>query len=339
MVLCFFICVSCTEPEKDYTVFTEKKPQEAAERTVRELTPVDSLNLTEVFDAWSRLDLKHSNNGLFVKLDYQIVRLNKEDLSTENILNIPEGRGPGELLSIRDFDVGNGFLVMLDGEAQKTVIYDLNGNLIEEFLNDKYLVDMIEIAGRDTFYYQIATRHDYLFYKGNRENEIHLQFASQTEGINILAYTGEMIYHNHSLYFGGYSEPLFRRYDLSGEEPELVFSRAVIDDYNSENNYREAPTSDGMRLQGYSDEVQYASMDIDADKNYLYSVRHANGTVDYKYLDLYSVEDGSYRVSFPLHYYPVYITVDEDYVYTIELEGSDPIQRHLIKYEKPDMNF
>jgi len=198
------------------------------------------------------------------------------------------------------------------------------------------------MANELTYYIQLFPETEHLFYEVKRkgsESEITRQFQKRSDKIEILAYNGSITYNNQSLYFAGYSEPLIRRYDLSGEEPELVFSRAVIDDYNSENNYRKMErTAGGSRFWMFTQDAKFSSEDIAVDDNYLYSVRHHNDEEGYKYLDIYDVEDGSYRGSFSLLHYPSEIAVDEDYIYTLESEGNDPIRKYLIKYEKPDMN-
>jgi len=334
---------SCLESEKDYTVFTEKKPQDAAERTVRQLTPVDSLNLTKAFDGQSLTDIKLNDSALFAEVGDQIVRLSKQDLGTELVFTIPEGRGPGEIVNfnVAKIEVGKKRIAVYDKNAKKTMLYDLNGNFREEFLNEGYQVSSMAIADEDTYYFEIMPNLNYLFFEVERkesESVVRRRFQPRADDINILAYGGEIVYHNRSLYFGGRPEPLIRRYDLSGEEPDLVFSRAVIDDYNSENNYEKPERSSDFHIWAYTDEVKYASQDIAVDDNYLYSVRHHNDEEGYKYLDIYDVEDGSYRRSFSLLHYPSEIAVDEDYIYTLESEGNDPIRKYLIKYEKPDMN-
>lgn len=342
VMLFALILYSCTKPvEKKIESFTEKQAQYVSERTVKELMPVDSLNITKEFDgiSISRLDL--NDTAIFAKLGLKIAKFSKQDLSVGEIYNIPEGRGPGEVinLNVTLFKAGKKNLVIYDGKAKKTVLYDLDGNFREEFLNGAYQANAMAMDG-STFYFQVMPNQEYLFYEVKRaesESIVLRQFQKLTDDGNALAYTGEIIYHGNSLYYGGYSEPLIRRYDLSGEEVHLIFSRAVIDDYNSENNYQKPQqTSGGNRFFGYSSEAKFASQDIAADDTYLYSVRHHNDEEGYKYLDIYDVEEGNYVGSFALKYYPYHIGVDNHHIYTLESYGG---VKYLMKYEKPEMNF
>jgi hypothetical protein len=341
-LLTLFYCTNSARQE--YRIFPDKSPQESTERSTTDLTLVDSLHITEAFDSWTLSDIKLSEASIFAKLEDRIIKLNKENLSTEDTLTIPEGRGPGEVVNSNEvrFDIGNKGLAVYDRNASKTALYDLNGNFREEFLNGAYPVRKMVMADEQVYYIQLFPGSEYLFYEVKRkksESEITRRFQKQSDNIEILAYNGSITYHNQSFYFAGYSEPLIRRYDLSGDTTELVFSRAVIDDYNSENNYRKPERSSNVQVWDYTDEAQYASRDIAVDDNYLYSVRHHNDEEGYKYLDIYDVEDGSYRGSFSLQYYPTEIAVDENHTYTKEFKNGELEQKYLMKYEKPEMNF
>jgi hypothetical protein len=221
------------------------------------------------------------------------------------------------------------------------MLYDLDGNFIEEFMNGAYQVSNMAVGKNDSYYFQI-TGADSLFYEVNKtetQSIINRRFQ-HTDNLKMLVQSGGHIeYNNQSLYFGGFSEPLIRGYDLSGQEPELNFSRAVIDGYNSEKNYRKPERVPGGRMYSFTDEAQFASEDIAVDDNYLYSVRHHNNKEGYKYLDIYAVENGNYIGSFTLSHYPKEIAVDDSYIYTIEVSAENPSQFYLMKYAKPGIDF
>ncbi|MDZ7715126.1 MAG: hypothetical protein U5J95_02820 [Balneolaceae bacterium] len=101
-----------------------------------------------------------------------------------------------------------------------------------EFLNGGYQVRDMAMTDDRTYFYEVMPGLEYLFYEVERTegtSVVRRKFQDQSNDMNILAYGGSITVHNQSLYFGGSSEPLIRRYDLSSEEVELVFSRAVID--------------------------------------------------------------------------------------------------------------
>lgn len=68
-------------------------------------------------------------------------------------------------------------------------------------------------------------------------------------------------------------------------------------------------------------------------------IRVVHNRVGYKWLDVYSVKDGSYIESFHLHYYPYEIAVDKHYIYIIEKKAGKPVTTYLMKYKKPEIDF
>lgn len=279
--------------------------------------------------------------SFFAKGDDRIYMLNKQDFSRESVITIPKGRGPGEVINfnVTLFGIGKEAAMIYDGKALKTVLYDLNGNFHEEFLNGEYQVREMTAADENTYYFELMPGREFLFYEVERNKNrsvINRRFQQQTEESNFLAYSGTIEYHNNSLYFAGYAEPIIRRYDLSGGEVDLVFSRAVIDAYDSANNYEVPKETEDVRVWGFTDNAKFASEDIDVDDKYVYSARHHNDEAGYRYLDIYTAEDGSYLGSYSPRYYPLYVAVGEEYIYTIEVLDD---ARHLIKYHKPEMDF
>jgi hypothetical protein len=340
-----FVLFSCSESvDKRLDAFTKKKAQTSAERTIQDLTPTDSLNITQTFNGRSFEDIKEHKASIIAKVSDQILKLNKQDLSTEKMFTVPEGRGPGEIINFNVvmYDVEEGGIAIHDKKAKKTVLYNLNGNFREEFMNGTYSVSNMAMANEQTYYFQVIGG-DSLFFevRRNESQSVVRRRFQQTDNIKMLVQSGGHIeYNNQSLYFGGYSEPLIRRYDLSGEKPKLVFSRAVIDDYDSKKNYQKPQrTSGGGRMYGFTDQAQYASDDIAVDDNYLYSVRHHNSKEGYKYLDIYAIEDGSYIGSFALPYYPKEVAIDDHHIYTIEVAATSTPQIYLMKYAKPEIDF
>ncbi len=342
-----FILCSCSEEETSkYKKFTEKKAQAATERTIRSLTIADSLNITKTFYRGSFSHMGVSETSIVAKLGEQIVILNKQDLRTHLVFRIRPGRGPGEVINFDDtkLEVVKERIAVFDENAKKIALYDLNGNFQEEFLVDGFPIAAMAMADEQTYYFKVRPFLNTLFYEVtrtiNNSSAISRKFQKQTENRNILAYTGWIVHHDQSLYFAGFSEPLIRRYDLSGREVELVFSRGVIDSYNRENNYKAPKSTAEVRFWGFTEEAQFASKDVAADDNYLYSIRHHNDKEGYKYLDLYSADDGSYAVSFALQYYPEEVVADEHYIYTLESKKTgETVYKYLMKYEKPEIDF
>lgn len=342
LLFAMLILVSCSErPREDYSDFSEKKPQSETERTVRDLVAVDSLTMAEDIPELSLRYLELSDSSIFSKSDEHILKLSKQGLRRQGTIIVPEGRGPGEVPNFRltTFRVGDELLAFYDRNTQKTMLYDLDGVFRGEFLNGGYQPVGMAMGDTQTYNFQIMPTpgREYIMYEVRRqENEstVSRRFQKPTEGDNLLAYGGILAYQDGALYFAGRPEPIIRKYDLTGDSVRLAWSREVIDGYDSGDNYETPEERGDFVAWRYTDEVRYASEDIAVDGRYLYSVRHPNEREGYKYLDVYSAEDGDYLASFSLRHYPKYTAVDGEHIYTIEESGD---QSYLMKYEKPDM--
>ncbi|MDZ7772359.1 MAG: hypothetical protein U5K31_06440 [Balneolaceae bacterium] len=326
---------------RDYSDFTEKRAQAETERTVRELVAVDSLLVGEDIPELSLSYLELSESFIFSKSDEKLVKLHKGDLGRAGAITLPEGRGPGEVPNFRliRFGVAGESLAFYDRNTQKTVVYDLQGNFQGEFLNGGYQPSGVVMADPETYYFQIMPTpgREAIFYEVRRqgnESMVSRRFQAPTEGDNLLAYGGSLAYRDGTLYFAGRPEPLLRRYDITGDSARLTWSREVIDGYDSANNYETPEERGDFVAFGYSDQAQYATVDLATDGRFLYSARHPNDREGYKYLDVYAVEDGDYLASFLLRGYPQHVAVDGQHIYTLEEEGE---RSFLMKYEKPDL--
>lgn len=341
------ILCSCSRTKPDaYQKFTVKKEQDVSERIIKTLMLVDSLNITKVFKGLSISEMSLSESSIIAKLNHKkIVRLNQQHLSTITIFSIPKGKGPGEILDLNTARVqaGKDFLAIYAGKEKKTALYDLNGNFKEEFLNGGYQVGDMAMADSKTYYFELMPGNKYLFSEVERTSKsgstVRRHFQLRSDDIPILAYFGSLAVHNQSFYFAGYSVPIIRRYDLSGKDVELVFSRSIIDGFDQEQNFNKPKeASGGSIFWAFSRTAQFATRDLGVDDNYIYSVRDSRRRPGYKYLDLYSVKNGDYFQSFRLKYYPTEIVMNKNYIYLLEKTEKHRIW-YLMKYEKPDAGF
>lgn len=339
-----FTFLSCSETENRNVFFQEKDAQPVSEHRIEELTLVDSLNLTRAFDSLSVSTVKHTNGTLVFRSSqagYRFHLLDAESLEITGEISIPEGRGPGEILRMAGYDVKDGILAILDSGNLKTVLYNMEGEYLNEFVVDGVRPNDIEMIDSETFIYSALRNPDGMFHviKSN-ETTLH-SFQQQKPDANLNIFSGEMVYKDGVFYFGGYAEPIIRGYEIGSDGVEPIFSKAIIDDYDTENNYEER--GGDFRVFAFSEQAQYASHDLDVSGDYLYLARHTNGDPEYRYLDAYNIRDGSYEVSFPMHYYPWSVTSDENYIYVLEgkpgEEEGEVSERYLMKYVKPEMDF
>lgn len=134
------------------------------------------------------------------------------------------------------------------------------------------------VVNKRTYYFEVGPPGSkYLFYEVKRESKrkstVVRRFQRPSEEKNLLVSAGQIAVHNHSFYFAGRSEPLIKRYNLSGKDVKLVWSRGVIDTYNSNNNYqkpRQVSVSGGGsgKFFGYTKNAQFASEGIAVDDHF-----------------------------------------------------------------------
>jgi hypothetical protein len=342
LVISLVAVFSCSEVEKENQLFREKDPQPVSEHRTKDLALVDSVNLNRMLEeGLSFSTVKYTEGNLIFQSSqngFRFHMLDTESLDVVNEISIPEGRGPGEVLRIGGYDVKDGLIAILDIGNLKTVLYNLEGEYLSEFVFDGVRPNEIEMIDSETFILKAIRNPDGMFHIVNSEGSVLPSFQKHQVDANLNVFSGEMVYKDGSFYFGGYAEPIIRRYDILDDKVEPVFSRAIIDDYDSSDNYEERGGGE-YRVFAFAEHAEFASHDLEVSGDYLYLARHTNGDPNYRFLDVYHIEDGRYEVSFPMQYNPSSVTSDENYLYVLESQPGETIQRHIIKYEKPEMNF
>ena len=304
--------------EKNTTFIWSEKNNSNLQRSIQNVTLADSLDLDEL-EKFYVLDLVQDNDFLYVLEGdkNEILKIKKDNFQIQVDLTFKEGRGPGEILSITDYDVNNEFLMIFDQKQQKIVLFDKKGSFVREFITEEVVIDKIKFLENEKLLTYSMSQNEYIFniidFKGIVENS----FISFEPELHFLMYTGDFVIYDKFLYFAGYSEPILKKYSL--ENKKQIYSVSVIDSYESSTNYVKSELG-GYRMAGYSPGALYASLGMTVDSNRIYATPHHNGTPGYKYVDMYDVEDGQYISSIQVKHYPKLrgIQVENNYIYTLE---------------------
>ena len=305
--------------------FLDKTPQKTHHRIVMgKLDPADSLNLATLGiyrPGWIRLNktlLFISNNVG----EYKIVALDKHDLKEDDSLNIHKGKGPGEMVNFMDFDVRDSLLVLVDENQRKMEFWKLPDVFLKEVVmpNPKVSPHRLQIISADRYLiFSPMYSSSFLFNVVNGKGDRVSEFAKIPANYNMFAYEGETRFVGKNMYYAGFSEPLLKKYTLTGR---LDYSVSTIDNYNTTGNYVtiQGGTNAVMR---YAPGALFSTPDFDVDKSYWYVLPAPNGDPKFTYMDIYKEESGDYLATFKLRHFAVHVRVDNQFIYTIEKEKDN----------------
>ncbi len=332
-----FLVLSCAQEPKN-TSFTDAQPQKAKLRNFLEWTAADNINLTTQIDSLGHVyGLKVTGDRILLYDDNKVVwMIDKERTEIEKIvLNV--GRGPGELLNIRDLAAGDDRFYISDTQQRKLLEFDYTGRLITERTVAGNASKILITGPRELLAYtQFGEEHLFTFYNPDEtviqgeQTEKGFEFRNPEQ--NMLSYEGKISGAENAVFFGGYSEPILKKYDTTNGN--LLFSVQTMDYFDSSGNYDTAQSGEFM-VYGYADNALYAVQAMDVNGDNLYVKNYANGNKTAKAIDIYSAKDGAYQASFNAQRSEVlHISADDEAIYTIE---TNPENGHfwLTRYDKP----
>lgn len=313
------VLTSCTNESLDEKSFNwAKEVNEDDERFFEIVEVKHKINLTDL-ELDGAYDLKVSDDNVVFKTagDKEIAIFDKNNLEDYYTLEFPEGRGPGEVLGINDYEVFEDQIFLADNNQSKILIFDLDGVLIKEFIVPKIYLENISVLNENTILNYSMGVKEQMFNIFKTDGKMVTSFIEHEPDFKFMMYTGEIHAEDNNIYFSGYSEPIIKKYSI--EEEELKFSVKVIDSYNSQDNYL-----DFANGQGFTEDALYNTIGMDAFGDILVNVPRHNDRSGYKYIDFYSNEDGEYLKSIEMIGYPDTdgIQIDSEYIYSLEMDTS-----------------
>jgi len=328
LFLITFVITGCSSKE-DVNPFFKKEPQETSHRVIHsDLSMLDSLSLYDLH-GMNNPGLLNSDSDYLYVLDYSPHRLyifEKPNFNVTQTITPETGRGPGEIMGIQSFSVNKNHIILADHSQHKILLWDFNGQFINEFITEQASPYRINIWDDDEFIINSPTTStESLFHKYDVNGNYLLSFGEVSrKDFNPFMYAGQTTIDNEYYYFAGYSEHIIQKWDREGNQ---VFSVTTIDDYPFDANYI-IHMGEQTRFE-YAPDGIFSAMSIHVFNNYIllihgddrYATERLNPYV--QYLDIYDSNTGRYVATWKLPYMASNITADEDYLYILHQGDND----------------
>lgn len=314
----------CSGSSRDIESFMDRIPQESAERIVLSEISLETVrNMTgfEVFNAprpkliQGRLMWIDYRNGVLVSLDPD----NPEQV--EAIGNGP-GDGPGEVERIGGFALHENQLVVIDSRLLKIMQWNYpGGELITENTIEEYRPDHLVSLGNGRFVTSSYSQDSALFYvidasgkpvASAADSSSHVEHPMQTSGYLT---SGE-----DAFFFAGYSEPMIRKYNRDGE---LLFSRALIKNFDTSEQYTERSFEGGGTAWGFSEDARFSALHVQYHAGYIFVAVYHNDQEGDHFIDIYDSENGDYTGSWLLDQFAPGFAIGEKRLYGFYMEGDE----------------
>lgn len=288
----------CQEPAARKDFFASSEQILKARNVIGTIAPGDSVSLSSVGADYISQFRVRDGAVLFGGLG-TTVRVLKDAFQSPSLdsIVIPEGRGPGEITRLSDFDLHGNNLLVMDYSQYKIVIYSLlDKSYISEIrwpeiramkfcaltdtsailLNGYDPERLISIVASDSIYYSFG--------------EVLL---SEAGTFNPLTLEGKLECGPKGIFFGGYSEPVLARYEPHGTRQFIV---KTIEPVNAYRNYFTGNQA-GAAVFRYTPEAVFSTLDMALNDDDLVTVPHPNGNATFSLLDVYDADSGKYKHS------------------------------------------
>ncbi len=261
------------------------------------------------------------------------------NLQPQETISFRKPENDPQLTGILDFAVlQDEFVVLNNGlgkgsvrQPNQLLWFSRQGEFKSEFAIQGMDAQRLAVIDNRQFVVKSLNDGAYLFRRYNLEQGKMSSFQPKGNQETDMIFLGTMaLQNNDHLYFGGYSEPILKKYDL--HSGKLLFSRAVIDDYPSDYNYS---TNTGGEFKAHlTPGALFATRALAVHGDHIFTTRDNNGDARYKTLDIYSVENGEYERSILTKYIPVYQGLDVvgDKIYSLEEEAG---HFYIVVYANP----
>ncbi len=321
----FFALLSCQKTQEE-SPFLDIKIQEIEKRIFQS----KNLNLEfekdlEELGILSFTTFSEINDHIVVVENSELVvrYLDKESLTVKKTFSIKKGRGPKELEYIMAFDANDVSLVVIDNQLLKVILFDHQGNLINEFKTRRkpFRVNLSSKEDLNLLYMVYNNDLDSSFiYNIDKKGDVNYEFEKESfKNTPPFSIEGNIKTFNDTLYYVGGYDPYIKKY-VRGEK---IYSRATIDNYDSSLNYITVVSGESRSV-SLSPAAVFSSRDFDVKKGSIFVIPYSNGDKDFSFIDVYASKDGSYIKSFRTIDVPDKIIVyeDERSILTIEKVGE-----------------
>jgi hypothetical protein len=320
---------ACSNKERNN--FLQKTKQSVEKRNFEnKLELVQSKRLSEL-GVENPVGFVGSQDELFIndRGTHEVKVIDKDSFKIKRTLTFNKGRGPGEIEQITDIDIAGNHLLINDSNSQKIVLYNKNGKYLKDIILYNITFDKIKLFTRDKLFV-VSTVGDPQYSIADFEGNILYEKIININNSNPLCLTGSYFIDKEEIYFGGYSESILKKYQMT-EEMSQVFSRAFIENNLSEGNYFSRKSKD-QSLWSFLPEAIYSSFDIGKYRDLMIDVPAHNGDKKKKIVDFYNINNGDYMFSSNTLHNPSKVQADNTHIYIIEYKRGDDSGYFITKY-------
>ena len=331
-------CSRTPEPELTNDFFATVKQSADGRRVTSTLAPVDSFALSDYGVPESYFMAVHGQ-WIYARADGQgkILAVDRNDFDTYRFVGEGVGEGHGELLEQsgpKEFDVSDNYVVAINRRHQ-LARFSTDGTYVDEsriehgperlaaVSDDRVLT--LDATGTDAYLILLSQLDGTVIHRIGR---LYSEEGREAKGMIFpLQYSGFVDYHDGSVYYAAYAEPVIKKYALDGE---LLFSVATIDDFpTSERNY----VVDGNYIT-YAPDMLFSSANVHAYGRYLIvqPIMDDHGETA-RVLDVYDADTGTYVRSHGVTSPPSDLAFDDEYLYMLQRDYN-PALGEMDKYVK-----
>lgn len=311
-----------------YLGFFERESQHVAERDVRaKLSPSDSLLLSSELGIYraSRLHVEGEKLYIVDGSQLHIAVLDPENMEEQNVIQISEGEGPGELTQITGFDVEGDQIMLWSPDLQRLQYRDLTGELVTETSIESYpkSLGLTPEGNMIGLVSPVRANSDDAIHIVSSEGELVRSFATLVDGRNMLT---DLKIHgyvsmggNNQLFYAGYAEHLLKSWDLDGN---LLFSVETIEPAPDGINYH---TFEGAETRGagFSEHGMFSASALVSTEDELVIVHAGMSSFSApdqpQYLDFYDVKSGIYSHTLELPHRTSRIAIHENTLFALHM--------------------
>ncbi len=316
------MCACQEPPRKDFFDAADQPLQER--RIVGTVMPADSLPLSRFGADYVSQVIVRDGNVLFAGLGTTVKILRDAFRSPAmDSVTIPQGRGPGEITRISDFDLRGDNLFVMDYSQYKIVVYSVSeGSHVRE-IRWPEIRALKFCALTDTSAAILNGYEPQRLISIVANDSIHSSFGEVLPTVggtfNPLTLEGRLECGQGGIFFGGYSEPVLAKYSADGARAFVVKTVAPV---NTSRNYVSG-TQMGSSVFRFSPDALFSTLDLADNGDDLIDVPHPNGDAAASTFDVYDANSGEYKRSYRADLGSIYLVdVDGPYLYGVRSDSN-----------------
>lgn len=313
----------CQEPATRKDFFASSEQILKVRNVAGTIAPGDSVSLSSVgADYVSQFRVR--DGAVYFGGLGTTVRVLKDAFQSPSLdsIVIAEGRGPGEITRISDFDLHGNHLLVMDYSQYKIVVYSLRDKSYIREIRWPEIRALKFCALTDTSAVILNGYEPQRFINIVANDSIYSSFGevliSEGGTFNPLTLEGKLECGANGIFFGGYSEPVLARYEPYGSRQ---FAVKTIEPVNASQNYLTSNQAGGAVFR-FTPEALFSTLDMALNGDHLVTVPHPNGNTTISLLDVYDAASGEYKHSSRVELGGIYLLdADGSFLYGVRADA------------------